>query len=78
MVGWMGYSLTTRQFQHQQTAYCNKLAQLSKIDSITDCESNVMWLKIMVRTRTISLLTEDKPVSFRDSNSLSKGSGNHN
>jgi hypothetical protein len=31
-----------------------------------------MWLKIMVSTRTVSLLAEDKPVSFRDSNSLSK------
>ena len=56
----MGYSLTTRQFQHQQTAYCNKMAQLSKIDSTTECESNVTWLKIMVSTRTISLFTEDK------------------
>jgi hypothetical protein len=60
MIGWMGYSLNTRQFQRQQKAYCNKLAQLSKIDSITECESNVMWLKIMISTRTISLLTEDK------------------
>jgi len=60
MVGWMGYSLNKRQFQHQQTAYCNKMAQPSKIDSITECESNVMWLKVMVSTRTISLLTEDK------------------
>jgi len=56
----MGYSVTTHQFQHQQTAYCNKLAQLCKIDSITECESNVIWLKIMVSTRTISLLTEGK------------------
>jgi hypothetical protein len=60
MVGWMGYSLNTRQFQHQQTACCKKLAQLPKIDSITECESNVMWLKIIFSTRTISLLTEDK------------------
>ena len=36
------------------------MAQPSKIDSITECESNVMWLKVMVSTRTISLLTEDK------------------
>jgi hypothetical protein len=60
MVGWMGYSLTTRQFQHQQKAYCNKMAQPSKIDSITESESNAMWLIVMVSTRTISSLTEDK------------------
>jgi hypothetical protein len=65
MVGWMGYSLNTRQFQRQQTAYCNKMAQLSKIDSITECANNVMWLKIMVITMTISLFTEVKTCVFQ-------------
>jgi hypothetical protein len=54
MVGSMGYSLTTCQFQHQQPTATNWYSSAKSI--ATECERNVMWLQIMGSARTIFII----------------------